>query len=93
MEVDADGDGYLVVADALNDRWTVTLDGAEVSLRVADVGYVAVAVPTGHHEVRLAYRVAKGGAGYVASGVGALAMLGLVVVDRRRTRRPGTSGT
>lgn len=89
VEVDADGDGYLVVADALNDRWTVTVDGVAADLRIADVGYVAVAVPAGLHEVRLEYRVTADGAGYVMSGGAALVLLGLVVADRRRTRRPG----
>ncbi len=91
VSVDADGDGYLVVADALFDRWSVTIDGVDAPLRLADSGYVAVAVPAGHHEVRLSYDVAKGGLGYLASGSGALALVGLVLVDRRRTRRRGAA--
>jgi hypothetical protein len=92
VDVDAAGAGYLVVADALRERWSVTVDGVEAPLRSADVGYVAVAVPGGQHHVRLSYRVARGGVGFLFSGLGALALLGLVVVDRRRTRRPGVDG-
>ena len=54
--VDASGDGYLVVGDALQTDWGVTVDGEQASLVPADHGMVAVAVPDGVHTVALSYR-------------------------------------
>lgn len=54
--VDADGDGYLVIADTLADGWTAELDGEPVQLLSADHAFKAVAVPEGTHDVRLRYR-------------------------------------
>lgn len=88
--VEADGAGYLVVADALQDRWTARLDGDAVELRAADVGLVAVAVPAGRHVVRLDYEPPAGGAGYLVSGLAGAGLLGLAVTDRWRSRRRRT---
>jgi hypothetical protein len=87
VDVDAQGDGYLVVADALQDRWTATVDGAPAELRDADVGVVAIAVPDGDHVVRLEYDRPAGATGYLISAMSGAAVLGLVLVDRLRTRR------
>lgn len=89
VQVDAAGEGYLVVADAMYDRWSVTVDGVPAMLRRADVGFVGVAVPAGQHEVRFAYSLPKGGLGTYTSAAGLLALIGLVVVDRWRSRRSG----
>jgi hypothetical protein len=53
--VDAEGAGWLVVADAKQHGWVATLDGDEVPLVHADHAFVAVAVPEGRHEVALHY--------------------------------------
>lgn len=84
VDVDAEGAGYLVVADALQDRWAATVDGAPAELRAADVGVVAVAVPAGEHVVRLAYDRPAGPTGYVISGASLAVILGLALLDRRR---------
>ena len=52
--VDAEGAGYLVVADALQDDWSATVDGQPVNLRDADHALVAVRVPAGKHTIELA---------------------------------------
>ncbi|MFB9321519.1 YfhO family protein [Cryptosporangium minutisporangium] len=54
--VNASGTGYLVVADALQTDWAVTVDGKPAELVPADHGLVAVAVPDGAHTVALEYR-------------------------------------
>ena len=66
--VQADGPGYLVVADALSDAFRATVDGEPAELRVADHGYVAVAVSRGAHEVELRYQQPYRGAGCRALG-------------------------
>jgi hypothetical protein len=88
VDVDADGDGYLVVADALDGSFRAAVDGEPAELRLADHAYVAVAVPGGRHVVTLTYARPGGASGPIGSGVAALVVLGLAVtpplVDRRR---------
>ncbi|SNT66191.1 hypothetical protein SAMN05421812_13418 [Asanoa hainanensis] len=86
--VDAQGGGYLVVADALQGTWGVTVDGAPATLVPADNGLVAVAVPAGTHTVRLAYRMPLHNVGAWLSGAALAALLGIgagVLIRRRRT--------
>ncbi|HEX2132070.1 MAG TPA: YfhO family protein [Actinophytocola sp.] len=90
--VDAQGAGYLVVADALQVGWEATVDGEPAELVPADHGLVAVAVPEGRHTVSLRYAAPYDNAGlWLTVGTGVL-LVGLVVVDqlllrRRRHRR------
>ena len=99
--VDADGAGYLVVADALQSGWSVTVDGAAAELRPADHGLVAVPVPAGRHDVELTYAPAGWPAGKVVTALAVLAVAGLVALDvlgrrrqhvHRRRRAPPAAG-
>ncbi|MEV4533073.1 YfhO family protein [Asanoa sp. NPDC049518] len=86
--VDARGAGYLVVADALQSGWGVTVDGAPATLVPADNGLVAVAVPAGTHTVRLGYRVPMHNVGAWISGAALIVLLGIwvgVLLRRRRS--------
>jgi hypothetical protein len=91
ISVDAQGDGHLVVADALQDDWVASLGGESADLVDADYAGVAVAVPAGRHEVVL--RAAPRGrtAGLVMSGLTALALILVGVVSIRRQRRRTTA--
>jgi hypothetical protein len=55
VAVDAAGAGYLVLADAIQPTWRVTVDGKAADLVRADHGLAAVAVPAGSHTVRFSY--------------------------------------
>jgi hypothetical protein len=85
--VEAEGLGYLVVADGLEDRWTATVDGAAVPLLEADHGYVAVEVPSGAHTVQFEYDRNYAVIGFAASGAAAVVVGALVFLDRRLRRR------
>lgn len=61
--VDAQGAGYLVLADAIQEGWSVTVDGEAADLVAADEGVAAVAVPAGRHTVRFSYSEPWHGAG------------------------------
>ncbi|MGH4024074.1 MAG: hypothetical protein ACRDRV_05760, partial [Pseudonocardiaceae bacterium] len=87
VDVDAAGAGYLVVADALQTGWAVTVDGAPASLVPADHAVVTVAVPAGAHRVRLHYAAPHRGAGLAVTGVAAIALLGLLAGQRWWTPR------
>ena len=89
-QVVAQGAGYLVVADALQDGWTATVDGTPAPLVAADHAMVAVPVPAGTHTVRLDYTVPgqrTGGAVSLASLAGLL-LMGVTggLLERRRRR-------
>ena len=89
VRVDADGAGYVVVADALQDSFRATLDGEPVQLRAADHAVVAVATPAGEHEIMITYDAPRGGAGLIISIATAVALVLLVLINpgRARTRR------
>ncbi|GAA0249419.1 hypothetical protein [Cryptosporangium japonicum] len=55
LDVDADGAGYLVLADAIQSTWRVTVDGRPAALVRADHGLAAVHVPAGTHTVDFSY--------------------------------------
>lgn len=83
----ADGPGYLVVADALAGTFRAAVGDGAARLRVADHGYVAVAVPAGEHVVTLTYDPPLHRLGWTASSLALLAALGLVLVPARSGRR------
>lgn len=91
--VDAQGAGYLVVADSLQSAWVATVDGRPADLVAADQGLVAVAVPEGVHDVRLSFQMPYHGIGAWISLSGLLALvavgIGAIVRDRRRRHRLG----
>jgi hypothetical protein len=94
--VSAQGAGYLVVADADQVGWGVTVDGKKAELVAADEGVVAVAVPAGTHTVALHYSSPDGGLGAAISVVTAVALLaavgGEVWWSRRRRQPAGVIG-
>jgi hypothetical protein len=88
--VDAQGDGYLVVADADQVGWAATVDGEPAELLPADQGVVAVAVPAGTHTVRLHYTAPYRNAGMWLTALTILVLIALVAADQvigRRRRR------
>ena len=63
LEVDAEQDGYVVVADAFDPGWSATVDDAAAPVLRANVAFRAVPVPAGRHVVEMVYRpraVARG---------------------------------
>jgi hypothetical protein len=54
--VDFDAPGYLVVLQSFDPRWQASVDGQPAVLRRANVGFQALPVPAGRHDVELRYR-------------------------------------
>lgn len=75
LSVAAEGAGYLVLADALQTGWRVTVDGVEATLVPADHAFVAVAVPAGRHTVRFYYPEPFSGPGLWITVVTALVVI------------------
>lgn len=55
LSVDAQGSGYLVIADTIQNGWRATIDGVPATIVAADHAFAAVNVPAGQHTVRLWY--------------------------------------
>jgi hypothetical protein len=90
--VDAQGAGYLVVADADQVGWRATVDGHHADLVKADQGVVAVAVPGGRHTVTLKYDLPRQTVATWASGLVGLSLLAVPTGEwwlaSRRRRSP-----
>lgn len=85
--VNAQGAGYLVVADADQVGWTATVDGAKTPLLAADEGLVAVAVPAGTHTVTLHFWPPHGALAYTLTAATAIGLVVVVLGDTWWTRR------
>jgi len=92
VAVEAQGAGYLVVADALQKGWIAAVDGRPATLRSADHGLVAVAVPSGNHTVSLSYSVPYGGVGIWISLTTGLVLVVLLVSEWWWVRRRRSAG-
>jgi uncharacterized membrane protein YfhO len=84
LSVNAQGAGYLVLADAIQDGWRVTVDGVAASLVAADHAFVAVAVPKGAHTIRFYDPQPWAGPGIWISGVTLLIIVALFTPLGRR---------
>lgn len=86
LDVVADGDGHVVVADGLQTGWHATLDGAAVPVVGADHAFGAVRVPGGEHEVRLVYDPDGWDEGRALTALSLLVLVLLVIGRQRATR-------
>jgi len=80
VEADVARPGVLVLAEAFDPGWTVTVDGGKAELLRANVLFRGVRLPEGRHLVRFEYRpwTATAGLLFSVSGVLATAALGLL---------------
>ncbi|HEX2025387.1 MAG TPA: YfhO family protein [Actinomycetota bacterium] len=92
VEIDAQGSGYLVIADPIQTGWTATIDGREAILRDADHAVAAVLVPPGRHTVSLRFDPSGWRTGLAVSGFALLILLGTAVAAVA-TRHPAPRTT
>lgn len=86
LEVDAAAAGFVVLADAWDPGWRVSVDGRAQPLLRANVAFRAVAVPAGRHAVVMRYRPPAVIEGLALSVVASLLAAAIVL----RGRRPGS---
>lgn len=87
VNVTASGDGYLVVADGMQDGWRAEVDGVATELVDADYAFVAAFVPAGEHTVTFEY-VGEGVAtGTVVTAGGVVIVVALLGWSVWRPRR------
>ena len=86
IAVETTAPAYLVLADSYDPGWRATVDGRPVPVALADGIYRAVWVPAGRHEVVFTYQPPYLAAGLAAAVVGALALLGMLLLAWRQRR-------
>lgn len=82
LEVDASGEGLLVVADTLYPGWIALVDGVPAPILPANLSYRAVVVPAGAHTVSFVFRPRSLYIGAIISGITALFTVFLAVSPR-----------
>ena len=87
IRVRADRATHVLLRVTYHPLWRATVDGEPATPVHVMPSYLAVPVDAGEHEIELAYRPGRSRAVLVA--LGAVALLGLAGVERRR--RPGTA--
>jgi len=91
-DVEADGAGWVVVADSLQrGGWSATVDGEPAELLAVDHAAVAVAVNGGSHEVVLSYETPGLRAGAWLTGSTVLGLIAAAAVSLVVRRRQGAS--
>ncbi len=89
VAVDTPVSGYIRVAESFDPGWQARVDGEPAPVYQADLGFQAVPVPAGRHDVRLRYRPRGFVPGLVASAVG---VLGFVIVGLFLRRKVAPAG-
>jgi hypothetical protein len=84
VEARMDMPGHLVLVDAYDPGWRVTVDGREAPLLRANHAFRAVAVPPGTHAVEMRYRPPRVSAGLLVSALAAAGGLAAAVAAHRR---------
>jgi Bacterial membrane protein YfhO len=87
LEADLEQPGYLVLVDAFDPGWKVTLDDHEAPLLRANVAFRAVSVPAGRHRVEMRYRPASVVLGLTTSALAMLTAAAAWVTPLVRARR------
>jgi hypothetical protein len=85
-EVQADRSAVVQLKASFDPRWTVTVDGVDTPTEMIAPGFVGVRVTPGHHRVLFVYHAYPFYWALFASG--AIAMIALVLLERRFARRP-----
>lgn len=79
--------GVLVLVEAYDPGWRVSVDGRAAPLLAANVLFRGVRVPAGRHRVRFVYRPWTATAGAWLTGMGAVATIALGLAGWRREAR------
>lgn len=86
LEATLEQPGVLVLNDLAADGWSVQVDGRAAQLVVVNALVRGVMLGPGPHQVVFSYELPRGRAGLVLGGVGLLAVLLLLALQRRRAR-------
>lgn len=92
IQVRAEGNALLVVADAWHPAWQATIDGTSTPVIRANHAFRAIAIPPGDHVVEMSYRPRSLYAGAIVSAATALSLIAALVALGRRHRNMSRTG-
>lgn len=94
IDVNADSDAYLFLADTFDPGWSATIDGRPAAIRPAQINFRAVLVPEGSHRIVFRYEPAGFRQGLAITTVGlVLGILAIVWPRRWATLKPAHGPT
>ena len=77
IQLNADDDGYLFLADSWYPGWVAEVDGIETQIYKADIAFRAVRIPQGAHTVNFYYRPISF---YIGGGITFISFLYMVLI-------------
>jgi hypothetical protein len=86
LDCEAHGDGFLFLSDTYYPGWKAYVDGKDSPIYRANLAFRAVRIPKGHHAVAFVYKPISFYAGLLLTVLGILALLGIVLWDRKKAR-------
>jgi hypothetical protein len=92
LVADLDAPGFVVLTDAYDPGWRVTVDGRVSPLLRANEIFRAAEVPAGHHEVEFVYRPRSVVLGLLVAGLVLVAGLAAVTFTGRKTLLSASRG-
>jgi uncharacterized membrane protein YfhO len=84
--VDATENKYLYFRIPYAQGWTATVDGQTVDITKANLGFMAIPVESGHHDITLTYETPYLFEGAAISGVGVVALVVVILLYRKRKK-------
>lgn len=85
-QTDRDEEGWLYFRVPYGEGWTAYIDGEKTDIRKANLGFMAVDVPSGSHSVLIDYETPNLRRGALVSCVGVTLALGICCWHRKRTK-------
>lgn len=85
--VDSEGGQYLYFRIPYSEGWTAEVDGQKVDILKANLGFMALPMESGYHDVVLTYETPHLAMGALLSLIGVVALIGCIIVYRRKKHR------
>lgn len=85
--VSADDSSWLFLRLPYSNGWHATVDGEHRGIERANIGFMALPLAEGDHEIELRYETPYLKEGAILSGIGILGFASLTVIRRRRAKR------
>ena len=82
--VDSEGGQYLYFRIPYSEGWTAEVDGQKVDILKANLGFMALPMESGYHDVVLTYETPHLAMGALLSLIGVVALIGCIIVYRRK---------
>ena len=84
LELDSPGKEYLFIAIPYSKGWNAYDNGKKISLLKADVGFMAIELNSGHHDIKLHYHTPGFSSGILITSISLTGYILLLLRDKKR---------